>query len=166
MWVGTIRDFNGSLPMMPSFRVMSGIAVVVAVTLACATLIWSYLTLMSATGSRCEGQDLLLGYRTATSDLLALPVMSAFVAALAEKVRRSQKTIDLLEKFDLTLLQLGSFRATYGMLLVYAILFGLSFGNANMAEFSFRRYATISAHCQSKESFSGPFSFSGSFKLR
>jgi hypothetical protein len=139
---------------MPSFRVISAIAVAMAVTLACATSILSYLAAVSAASLKCAGQDFLGGYRIGTSDLLALPLLSWCVAAMIEKARRNPKTTGLLESFDMTVLELGWFRVTYGMLLVYSVLFGFVAGNASMTEFSGKRYMAISTYCQSNDSLS------------
>jgi hypothetical protein len=119
-----------------------------AVALACATSLLSYLAAIGALGPNCAGSDLIEGYRSGTSDFWAMPLFSVFAAAVVEKARRNPKTTDLLERFDVAVLEFGSFRVTYGMFLVYSVLFGFVAFNASMAEFSAKRYMTISTHCQ------------------
>jgi hypothetical protein len=134
---------------MPSFRIVSIIAVAMAVASACVTSVLSYL-LASAGGSGCAGRDALNGYSGGMSDLWAFPLISFGVAAVVERTRRNPKTIALLERYDLAVFELGSFRFSYGMLIVYLVLFGFVAGNADVTWLFARRYMAMSFHCQSK----------------
>ena len=133
---------------MPGFRVISAIAVAMAVVLACATSVLSYLAAIGALSTNCAGSDLIAGYRSGTSDFWALPLFSACFAAVIEGARRNPKTTAILESFDAAVLDLGPFHVTYGMFLVYSVIFGFVAFNASMTEFSAKRYMAISTHCQ------------------
>jgi len=133
---------------MPSFRVMSAIAVIIAATLACTTSVFSNLAATSATGPACTGRDLIEGYRSGSLDWWALPLFSVFGVDVVEKSRRNPKTAELLNSLDAVVFELASFRVTYGMFLVYSVFFGFVAVNASMTGFSVQRYVAISAHCQ------------------
>lgn len=128
---------------------MSAIAIIMAIALAGATCVLSYLAAVSVMSPGCIGRDLLVGYRSDTLDFWALPLFSVCVVAVIEKARRNPKTSELLERLDVPVLELASFRFTYGMFLIYSVLFGFIAVSASMTEFSAKRYMAISNYCQS-----------------
>jgi hypothetical protein len=127
---------------------MLATAVTLAAVLACATSVFSYLASVSAGSPDCSGRDLIEGYRNGTSDFWALPLFSILAAAVVEKTRKDPKTIALLQRLDVLVFELGLLRVTYGMFLVYAVLFRFVAISASMTHFSIKRYSAISTYCQ------------------
>ena len=103
---------------------------------------------VSAASPGCSERDLIEGYRNGTSDFWALPLFSLFAVVVVAKVRKNPKTIALLERLDVLIFELGSLRVTYGMFLVYSVLFGFVAIGASMTDFSVKRYLAISTYCQ------------------
>ena len=132
-----------------SLRLIWTIAIVVAVGLACATTVFSYLAAASASSAKCAGQELLQGYRSGAADFIALPLFSVIIAIAMIRGRRARRTREFLANADVMVVELGPLQLTYGMLLVCAALFGFVFFNAMSTVFSATRYAVISNYCNS-----------------
>jgi hypothetical protein len=124
-------------------------AAVMAVAFACGTSVFSYLAWTGATLPACAGLDSIGGYRSAASDFWSLPLFSALVAVVVEKSRRDRRTFQQVKDLDATVFELSGFRVTFGMFLVYSVLFGMVAVGATMTSYSAMRYAAISTQCAS-----------------
>ncbi|WP_108517868.1 hypothetical protein [Bradyrhizobium algeriense] len=132
---------------MSSFRIMSTMATVIAIAFACGTSVFSYLAWTSATLPACAELNPIGGYRSAASDFWALPLFSALVAIVVEKSRKDRRTFQQVKDLDVTIFELSGFRVTFGMFLVYSVLFGTIAISAIMTSYSAMRYAAISTQC-------------------
>jgi hypothetical protein len=132
---------------MASFRIMSTMATVMAVAFALGTSVFSYLAWTSAALPACAELDTIGGYRSGASDFWALPLFSALVAIVVEKSRRDRRTFQQVKDLDVTVFKLSGFRVTFGMFLVYSVLFGTIAISAIMTSYSVMRYAAISTQC-------------------
>jgi hypothetical protein len=75
----------------------------IAITFACATSIFCYLTAQSAASAGCAGRDMLEGYRSSFSDFLALPFFSFFIVAMiAVYIRSLKKGLAILDGVPLS----------------------------------------------------------------
>ena len=134
---------------MLSFRVVSAVALILAIVLAVMTSMFSYLAAVSASSSKCAELSKLQGYLTGITDFLAFPIFSvAFVAPLV-MARKGQKTRDLIASNEAAVFRFGPIHITHGMFVVCAVLFTFVFFNAVMARFSIARYFAISRYCYS-----------------
>jgi hypothetical protein len=135
--------------MTPTHRLLLTIATVVAVALACATTLFSYLAAASAESPRCAGQTWLAGHRVGVDIFVGFPFFCAFCAIPLLLARKNEQICALLASFDIKVFEFASFRLTYGEFLVYSSLFGFVAMSGLVTAHSFTLYMTISEYCHS-----------------
>jgi hypothetical protein len=140
---------NGRSKLMPNFRFMSAVALTIAVALAGATSVLSCLAAMSVTSAKCIGQELVHGYRSGALDFLVFPLFSLALVAIIMRARKNQSASELLVSHDVTVLEFGSLRITFGAFIVYTVLFGFVSVNAMMMISSAMRFVAVSSYCSS-----------------
>jgi len=131
------------------YSAISRAALIVAVLLAGATFVFSYLAYTSTETARCAGRAVVEGHRSGISDFLALPLLSVPAILLVLAFMRSNRVNEAFATYDVPVLELASIRITLGMLVIYVSLFGVLLFLGVMTGFSAVRYGEIANYCRS-----------------
>ena len=134
--------------MARSLAILSRAALGVSIAFCIATSIFCCWTVRAASSSRCAGQEMLQGYRSNLSDLLALPFFSLFIVVMiALWVWKTSKS-EYVDRDWPALFEFGRIRLTdhtIGQGFCLLLLVGIS---GVMVIETATRYDQIWAYCQ------------------
>ena len=132
---------------MKTFLVVARVAFVVAIALAAVTIVFWWLTVVSAGQPKCVGHEWPDGYRP--RDFVALLLLDAFIIALvgALALGKSERIRTALEVYDFPVFEFASRQVTYVMLSTCsALLVALGMIGTVMG-MSISHYQTIAIEC-------------------
>jgi hypothetical protein len=137
----------------PTYRHVWTVAIILAVALASAALVFSYLTVLSAESVKCAGHAWLAGYRSGVVEFFIIPLFSTLVLGGFLKLRalmNRESTIRLLAtENSIIVLQFLSIRISYGMFGFIVVLLTLLFMSGMITVYCVFRYIEITDFCQS-----------------
>jgi len=125
-------------------------ATTVAVMLVGLTCFLCFMTALSIGSTDCAGRTSVAEYRTAASNLLAVPVFGLAILALFAVMgsgRQRKKLEGQLTTLDLVVFRVFSMHVTLGMVMIYAMLWGLVLMAAMTTAISFFQYRAIATSC-------------------
>ena len=127
-----------------SYRFIWAALMIAAVGLTGTTVVFSYLTSVSAESIGCAGQDILSGYHRV--DIWRLALFSLVSLAPIAMARNEQRVADVFANYDAPVFEFASLRITFGAVAIYSSLLVFVACIGFMTMETVARYSAISAY--------------------
>jgi hypothetical protein len=130
-----------------SFIVICATGLIVALFLSSVTWVNLYLTVVAAEAPKCARRISLDGDVTGIGYFEIIALASVALAVLVGALGRGKRVRELLKDNDIVVFELASIRVTYGMFIIYRIMFLTLVTLGSFALGSVTRYNAIVKYC-------------------
>jgi len=126
---------------------ISLVCLAVALCSVAATAVMNYLTI-NAANTGCADRADVHGYFIDITRFWFEPVFCAGALFMVWQARKNSDLRDILHRYDLIILEVGSLKLTVGAVIVYSCIVGPVLMGAVVAAYSSNRYRVISSYCR------------------